>query len=253
MAKHEGFGSPTRRFIIRTGWKIIQALEKLIAKYSLVGNDTFLDPGQFEWIPKLEANWLMIRRELEEVLKYRDELPNFQDISIDQSRLSPDNKWKTYFLYGFGYRSDKNCERCPETTKLIEQVPGMKSALFSILAPHKHIPEHRGPYKGLLRYHLGLIVPEPKTACRIRVGNDFANWEEGKSIIFDDTYMHEVWNDTEGERAVLFMDVVRPLRFPVSVLNKFIIWLVSLSAYVQDARKFHEAWEKRFDQIVAHS
>jgi GNAT superfamily N-acetyltransferase len=57
----------------------------------------------------------------------------------------------------------------------------------------------------------------------------------------------------EVERAVLFMDVVRPLRFPVSLLNKFIIWLVSLSAYVQDAKKFHEAWEKRFDQVVAHS
>jgi beta-hydroxylase len=253
MEKQERFGSARRRFLIRAGGKILKALERLIAKYSLIGDKTFFDPQQFAWTAELEANWRVMRKDLEEILKYHEVLPNFQDISIDQARLSQDDKWKTFFLYAFGLRSEKNCARCPGTTRLIEKVPGMKTAFFSILAPHKHIPEHRGPFKGVLRYHLGLIVPEPRTACRIRVGSDIAHWEEGKSLVFDDTYYHEVWNDTEGMRAVLFMDVARPLRFPVSLLNKFIIWAVSLSAYVQDAKKREEEWEKRFDQIVVNS
>ena len=49
------------------------------------------------------------------------------------------------------------------------------------LSPRKHILDHRGPYKGVLRYHLGLIVPEDAESCRIRVGEDIRHWEEGES------------------------------------------------------------------------
>ena len=70
-----------------------------------------------------------------------------------------------------------------------------------------------------MRYHLALKVPEPREQCRIRVGDEIVTWEEGRSLIFDDTYEHEVWNDTDDERVVLFLDVVRPLRFPMNVVN----------------------------------
>ncbi len=253
MEKAESSSNKKRQLLLRTGLIILKNIEKLFAKYSRVGDKTFFAPQQFDWTANLEANWRVIRKELDEILKYRDQLPNFQDISVDQARITQDDKWKTFFLYAFGLRSENNCARCPETSKLLEQVPGMTTAFFSILAPHKHIPEHRGPYKGVLRCHLGLLVPEPKTACRIRVGSDVAHWEEGKCLIFDDTFFHEVWNDTEGVRVVLFMDVIRPLRFPVSALNKFIIWLVSLTTFVQDAKKREFAWEKRFDRIVVNS
>ena len=96
----------------------------------------------------------------------------------------------------------------------MREIPGMTTAMFSILSPRKHILDHRGPYKGVLRYHLGLIVPEDAERCRIRVGEDVRHWEEGKSMIFDDTFNHEVWNDTDETRVVLFVDVLRPLPFP---------------------------------------
>ena len=60
----------------------------------------------------------------------------------------------------------------PETVRLLHRIPGMKSAMFSILAPRKYIAPHRGPYKGVLRYHLGLIIPGPEGSRGIRVGND---------------------------------------------------------------------------------
>jgi len=62
----------------------------------------------------------LIRGELDSVLDHYDDLPNFQDISTDQLSITADDKWKPYFLFGYGFRSDANCARCPETAKLIE-------------------------------------------------------------------------------------------------------------------------------------
>ena len=104
----------------------------------------------------------------------RAAIPAFQDISVDQIDLSDDDRWQTYFLFGYGFEVREHTAACPRTTELVRAVPGMKTAMFSILAPGKHIPHHRGPYKGVLRHHLGLIVPEPAQDCRIRVGDEDA-------------------------------------------------------------------------------
>ena len=176
------------------------------------------------------------------MLKNHQSIPNFQQVLPSQQRLTNDNDWKTFMFYGYGHKMQANCEHCPETTRLIEQVPDMKTAFFSILSPGKHIPAHRGFYKGVLRYHLGLIVPEPKEQCRIRVGQDIRHWEEGKSMIFDDTFEHEVWNDTDGVRVVLFMDVKRPLPFPWSSWNNMMIKLISWIPEIQQANKNQNKW-----------
>ena len=162
----------------------------------------------------IERNWIVIRDEMATLLEDHDALPNFQDISKDQIEITDDDRWKTFFLYGFGFEAELGVELCPRTAALMREIPGMTTAMFSILSPRKHILDHRGPYKGVLRYHLGLIVPEDAAACRIRVGDDIRHWEEGKSLIFDDTFNHEVWNDTDETRVVLFVDVMRPLPEP---------------------------------------
>ncbi len=220
----------------------------MITNYSEVPTIPILDSEQFEWAVRLEEDWRIIRSELNEILKNKEALPRFQDISEDQRSISKDDDWKTYFLYGFGYNAEKNCMRCPETTRLIEQVPGMTTAFFSILNPGKHIPEHRGVFKRFLRYHLGLKVPKPKNReqCRIRIKDTYVHWEEGKSLLFDDTYQHEVWNNTDETRVVLLMDVIRPLRFPANLINKILLSLIRHSGYVQDAKKNQEKWEQKF-------
>ena len=100
--------------------------------------------------------------------------------------------------------------------KLLKRIPGMKTAFFSILGPHKHVPAHRGPFKGVLRLLLAPRIPEPAEKCGIRVGTHTRTWDEGKALVFDDTVRHEVWNHTDGVRVVLFVDVVRPMRFPAN-------------------------------------
>lgn len=149
--------------LLKVGANLLWSIEKLIPKYSLIGSNPFFEREQFDWVPELEANWEVIRDEMYEVLKYRDDLPCFHDILPYQNdQIRADNDWRTYFLYGYGNKIEKNCDRCPETTAALEKIPGVKTAFFSIFLPGKHLPDHRGPYKGLTRCLLGLKVPNPK-------------------------------------------------------------------------------------------
>lgn len=225
------------------------ALNRVLARYSLVGDPPVFDVCMFPFCRELEANWQAIRREAERVLAYRAYIPSFQEISPDQYRISDDDMWKTFWFRGFGYRSAPAYAACPETGRLLDAIPGLETALFSILAPRKHIPPHRGVYKGIINYHLGLIVPRRREACRIRVGNEFIHWEEGKSAVFDDTYEHEVWNDTDDERVVLMMQFRRPLRFPGDQLSRVFLGALRLTPYVTRAHENHERWERHFGEI----
>ena len=99
---------------------VIQKIESLVPQYSKVGESIFFSKDQFPWVDLLEANWKVIREELDEVMEYADALPNFQDISPRQSRIANDNLWKNFFFCAFGFKSKQNCDRCPETAKLLE-------------------------------------------------------------------------------------------------------------------------------------
>jgi beta-hydroxylase len=237
-----------RRKSYNTAMAVMRPLADLVARTSRVPTSPILAAADFPWVRPLEESWLEIRRELEGVLTYRDDLPAFHEINGDATTIR-DDKWKSFFFYGFGRRSDANCRRCPRTAELISRVPGMMTAFFSILGPGLRIPPHRGPWKGFIRYHLGLMVPEPADRCGIVVGGEEAHWREGRSLVFDDTYEHHVWNDTAGTRVVLFLDVMRPCRFPGSLVNSAVISIAALTPFVQDSMRRHRAWERRFAAI----
>ena len=231
------------------GARMLHLTERFVLRSSTVPTSPFLPVETFDWIPGLEANWKTIRAELDQVLSYRDQLPNFQDISVDQASITDDDGWKTFFFFAYGFRSEANCRRCPETTARLDAIPGLTTAFFSILSPGKRIPEHRGPWRGVLRYHLALKVPDPASAAGISVGGETAHWEEGRSLLFDDGYEHHAWNDTDDVRVVLFADVLRPMRPPADQINRSLIWTIGHSPYIQDSRNRHDAWEKRFDSL----
>lgn len=220
-------------------------MERLVRRYSRVGQRPIFDPAQFDWIPRIEAGWTAIRDELRALLRERERIPGFEVIAPGNTPDGMRGQWKSYWLVAYGRGMPGNCRRCPETMRLIGTIPAVKTAFFSILAPGMHIPEHRGPYAGVLRYHLGLIVPRRQEACRIRVGTEVAHWQEGRSLVFDDSYPHEVWNDTDEERVVLFVDFARPLPFPASTLNEGAIRLASRSAFVQDIVDHVDEWNRQ--------
>lgn len=233
----------------RLGERFLRWLDGYYGKHSLVGDHAFFDTGAFPWVRGIEAQWEAIRTELDDVLGDLEHLPNFQDISTDQYSLTQDDRWKTYFLYGYGFQVESHLARCPRAAAALAGVPGMTTAMFSIFGPHKRIPPHVGPYKGVLRYHLALKVPEPASACGITVRGETRHWVEGASLVFDDVWEHEAWNDTDDVRVVLFVDFIRPMRAPAAWLNRAVLKAIAYSPFVQDGKARHQAWEKRFEEL----
>ncbi len=232
-----------RTFMQDLGIRFQQWLESRIAAASPLGDPHIYNTRDFPWAAEIEKEWHLVRKELDAVMVFRDRMPSFQDILKEVGMIQSDNNWKTYFLAGIGMDCAENARRCPETMRLLGKIPGMTTAFFSILSPGKHIPAHRGAWNGILRLHVGLMVPEPRERVKIRVGNDFYSWREGEAFIFDDTFNHEVWNDTDGFRVVLFVDFSRPLRQPWRFFNERILKWGALAPFLREAGEKQKKWQ----------
>jgi beta-hydroxylase len=242
--RHRTF--PAKGLLERITNRLQDIIEAVIAHCSIHGDPPIYDSRHFPWVNDVEAQWPKVRAELDAVMQYRDAMPSFQDIVKEVGMIQGDDQWKTFFLKGVGMDCQENALHCPETMKVLDMIPGCTTGFFSILSPRKHIPHHRGPWAGVLRMHLGLMVPEPRHECRIRIADQLHAWQEGKAVIFDDTYNHEVWNDTDGYRVVLFVDFARPLRFPLNLFNHWIMNLAALAPFLREAKGKQKASEKKF-------
>jgi ornithine lipid ester-linked acyl 2-hydroxylase len=76
------------------------------------------------------------------------------------------------------------------------------------------------------------------------VGDHTVVWEEGRLVIFDDMFPHEVWNDTDEDRIVLLLHVKRPLRFPGSLFRDLLFGILRASPFVQDGVRNLQNWER---------
>jgi ornithine lipid ester-linked acyl 2-hydroxylase len=101
--------------------------------------------------------------------------------------------------------------------------------------------------KGILRAHLGLIIPKDAENCYMRVDTTINVWRPGEIFVFDDTYEHEVFNNTKDERVILLFDFNRPMRFWGRLLNKTFVSLLKLTAYYQEPKKNMQTFEDRFE------
>lgn len=225
---------------------IVAFAERLNRSHAKLGNPCVYDHGQFPWAVELEREWHAIRVELDRVLRRKNELPNVQDITADARAITQDDHWKIFLFTAYGVHSPLNCALCPETWRRVQRIPGLRTAMFSILDPGKRIPPHRGPYNGVLRLHLGLLVPEPRAALAIRIGPELCHWQEGRALVFDDAYEHEAWNASAGERVVLFVDFEKPLAFPANLLNGLLLRLAVFTPFLREGSDNLRRWERRF-------
>jgi len=231
----------TRFFMRIVGW-----VEHLNRTLSRVGNPPIYDKAVFPWTRSIESEWHTTQAELQRVLTRKEDLPAFHELSADVLAISNDHRWKSFVFTGYGFSSANNIRLCPETWRICQGIPGLTTAPFSILEPGKHLPAHRGPYNGVLRLHLGLIVPKPRERLGIRVENQIYRWREGEVVIFDDAYEHEVWNDTSDTRVVLFVDFRKPLRFPANLINWFLLHLAVFTPFIREGIDKEKAWVRRF-------
>jgi len=225
---------------------IVERAERLNLRYAKFGNPCVYDNKLFPWVTGIESNWTTIRSELDRVLERRDEFPNVQDITVDAKSITKDAGWKIFLLVAYGIKSEANIALCPETWRIVQQIPGLKTAMFSVFQPGKRLPPHRGPYNGVLRLHLGLLVPDHDSNLGIRIGSEQRRWSEGSALIFDDAYEHEAWNETDQPRVVLFVDFEKPLRFPVNIINRVLLKLALLTPYLREGNDNLRRWERQF-------
>jgi len=177
----------------------------------------FYDPADFVWTAALAAALPAIRAEAEAVMAHGAGIAPYVEADADRPNkghaLLADARWSAFHLFRNGLPIADHAARCPATMAALAQAPLPRiagtapMALFSILAPHTHIPPHNGMLNTRLICHLPLIVPD---GCRLRVGAETRDVRAGEVLLFDDSIEHEAWNDSDAPRAILLFEVWRP-------------------------------------------
>lgn len=224
-------------FAVRVGKRVRWPVNRFLARQSLIGTQPFFRPEQVPGLDSLRANWDVIRDEALAVMADREGVPPLGKISPDHRRIASTSAWKSFFFTGYGYKARANRARCPQTAALVDKVPNVVVAFYSIFEPGTRVPRHNGVTKGLLNVHLGLIVPQGAGRCEISVEGETRGWTPGEYLIFDETFAHEVWNETDEPRVVLFLQVLRPMRWRGRWLGKFFLWCIKRTSFVQDVRR----------------
>jgi beta-hydroxylase len=178
--------------------------------FSAVPSKPLLGEREFPDLAPLSANWQMMR---EEALKLRDE--GYIRTALHNNDIGFNSffkrGWKRFYLKWYDQPLASAQALCPKTVELLNGIPAVKGAMFALLDPHSHLNPHRDPFAGSMRYHLGLVTPN-SDACFISVDGERYFWKDGEAVLFDETYIHFVENNTDETRIILLCDIERPLR-----------------------------------------
>ncbi len=176
---------------------------------------------ELKWFPdhkKIRGHMKTITGELKEIIK-QDELKEIKDDLF--FRHIADKKWKRFYIKWYGDFDKKALKMCPITCEILKPITSIKLAMFSVMEPGAKVSIHRGPFEGCLRYHLGLITPT-SDECFIMINNEKYSWRDGEAILFNDTYLHSVQNNTNVTRYILFLDIERPMKGKMKGINNFV-------------------------------
>jgi beta-hydroxylase len=201
--------------------------------FSKVPAKPFHDPRQFPELSILRDNWQTIR---DEGMKLLDEgyvraASGYNDAGFNSLFRSG---WKRFYVKWYEDPLPSAQQLCPQTVALLQQVPSVHAAMFTLLPPGAKLVAHRDPYAGSLRYHLGLSTPNSPD-CYISVDGEHYHWRDGEDVVFDETYIHVAENKTDQTRLILFCDVERPVYTPiVRAFNHFMCSHVMKAAATQN-------------------
>lgn len=209
-------------------------LNRFYARY--VGHNkrpTFFDINKISpQLQQITQLFPTIKKEFENVLNNTHNLPRYHDIDPGETEISNacEKKWSVFMLYLLGYHVEGADKLCPKLCSALKKIPNITQAFFSILEPGKSIPLHEGPYIGYLRYHLGIHIPADNPP-HIVVNKQPYTWRAGEAVLFDDSWPHEVKNESSDYRAVLIIDILRPMPFLPHAINRFVTNVIARYAY----------------------
>jgi len=180
------------------------ALQRPMEFYPGLDTREIHDRERFPWVAVLEDAFPVIR---EEFARLAGAGPGFSTVYRAQTSTG---EWAASYLWVFGERVEETCRSCPETARILSSIPGVAefgTTLFSALAPHTNIAPHYGFSNAKLRCQLPLRVPGQ---CKLKVGDQEIEQQEGRCIVFDDSFLHSAWNDSDEPRFVLVFDFFHP-------------------------------------------
>ena len=183
---------------------------------------------------KFTSAWREIRDEALQLAAHLQSVPRFHELMQEQAAISANDgrDWRLFVLKAYGVEFPHNMAACPTLARLVAAAPDVLSAAISFLGPGKHIPAHRGPFRGVLRFYLVLSMPlldDGKAAAVLRVADQEYRIAEGDCLLWDDTYEHEVWNSSDRLRTVLLLDVQRRgMPLDLQLLSRFLIGMVGI-------------------------
>ena len=159
---------------------------------------------EFPWTEKFEKDWRVIRDELKNV---------FNQVGVEGIKDGSEmhKSWHKIVLAEHGKISDEAKKVFPGTARLLNHVPSLAYASYSILQPGAAFDYHMAVSRVYLRMHIPLIIPEGDTYLQIE--DVKYPWTEGKISIFDEYYPHHAWNKTNETRAILLLDFIKPMPF----------------------------------------
>jgi ornithine lipid ester-linked acyl 2-hydroxylase len=188
----------------------------------------FFDPQDYPWVEQLESQWTVIRQELDALLQANgDSLTPY----FNPDLVSGEGVWKTFPLFFWKKKYKENCQKCPQTTAILESIPHMIGASFSMLEPEAAVMPHNGDTNAIARCHLGLLIPDSLPACGLGVGDESRSWEDGKLVMFCDAHLHTAWNRTPHRRFILILDVMRPEYARMTTWVCFKVWYAILQQW----------------------
>ena len=244
-----------KKFFTKTVNKVFRRLEDLRLMRRTEAYEHDYHPA-FPGLAALEAHHPDVKAECLELLGIKDQLTDMRDLGAGYTAGGIHKaQWKALMFASGGRFIEENCARAPRTAALLKAIPNMDNAFFSVLDPDQYITPHWGYYKGYLRYHLGVIIPENNAGqrCWLRVNDDLADneagekeriergkryhWHEGEGIVFDDNYLHDAANESDEVRVVLWLDLRRPMPFYARAFNDLVLWLVGRDETVEKIRR----------------
>jgi beta-hydroxylase len=157
-------------------------------------------------LDKIRAHYPVIREEAKALL---DADVFNRPPSVDQPGYNTFEKggWRLYSLKWYTKECHRTAvEMCPRTCAVLDTIPAVRSAMFTVLPPGARLGRHQDPVASSLRYHLGLLTPN-SSKCALTLDGIEYPWFDGEELLFDQTYLHSAVNDTDTVRIILFCDV----------------------------------------------
>ncbi len=210
-----------------------------------ISDPNYYDPKKHTWVADLEKEVPIIKAEIESLLNKEGKS---MQAYFQSSMVEGKGKWRSIAFLVWGIQRPKYAKQCPQTMEILKRIPGLTSASISLLEPHTQIKGHHGDTNGIMRCHLGLSIPRGLPECGFEVNGEKRAWENGQLLMFCDAKFHRAWNDSDENRFIMIIDVVkkeflkdkRKICFKVSA----ILGLLKLYEVLPFSKKLHPFFQK---------